>query len=56
MNRQTTDRIIVRSNERMELVINWYLENKEWLDKENFLAPMTSGVVELCEEQLEFTF
>ena len=56
MNRQTADRIIVRSNERMELVINWYLENKEWLDKEDFLSSMTSGVVELCEEQLEFTF
>ena len=56
MNRKTADRIIVKSNARMKLVLDWYYENKHWLDREPFLAPMESGVVELCEEQIEFTF
>lgn len=56
MNRKTADRIIVKSNARMKIVLDWYYENKHWLDREPFLAPMESGVVELCEEQIEFTF
>ena len=56
MNRNTADRIIVTSNARMERVLNWYFDNFKWLDREKFLAPMESGVVELCEEQIEFTF
>lgn len=56
MNRKTADRIIVRSNARMKLVLDWYFENFNWLDRERFLAPMDAGVVELCEEQVEFTF
>lgn len=56
MNRKTADRIIVKSNARMKMVLDWYYENKHWLDREPFLAPMESGVVELCEEQIEFTF
>ena len=56
MNRKTADRIIVKSNARMKMVLDWYYENKHWLDHEPFLAPMESGVVELCEEQIEFTF
>ena len=56
MNRNTADRIIVTSNARMERVLNWYFDNFKWLDREKFPAPMESGVVELCEEQIEFTF
>lgn len=56
MNRNSADRIIVRSNARMKLVLDWYFENANWLDREKFLAPMGAGVVELCEEQVEFTF
>jgi hypothetical protein len=56
VNRKTADRIIVKSNARMKMVLDWYYENKHWLDREPFLAPMESGVVELCEEQIEFTF
>ena len=55
MNRNTADRIIVTSNARMERVLDWYFDNFKWLDREKFLAPMESGVVELCEEQIEFT-
>lgn len=56
MNRKAADRIIVRSNDRMKLVIDWFYENKSWLDRQEFLAPLESGVVELQEERLEFTF
>lgn len=56
MNRNSADRIIVKSNERMKMVLDWYYANKYWLDREKFLAPMDSGVVELLGEQLEFTF
>lgn len=56
LDRYSADRIIVKSNARMKLVIDWYFENQHWLDREEFLAPMESGVVELCEEQIEFTF
>lgn len=56
MDRRVADRIIVKNNNRMEMVINWYLENKHWIDREQFLAPLQSGVVELREEELEFTF
>lgn len=56
MNRNSADRIIVKSNARMQLVLDRYFENFNWLDREKFLAPMESGVVELCEEQVEFTF
>lgn len=56
MNRKSADRIIVRSNDRMKLVINWFYDNKSWLEREDFRAPLESGVVELQEERLEFTF
>lgn len=56
MNRKSADRIIVKSNDRMKLVIDWYMDNRNWIDRENFKAPMESGVVELQEEMLEFTF
>lgn len=56
MNRKSADRIIVKSNDRMKLVIDWYMDNRNWIDREDFKAPMESGVVELQEEMLEFTF
>lgn len=56
VNRKTADRIIVRSNDRMKMVIDWYYENKGWLDREEFRAPMEAGVVELQGERIEFTF
>lgn len=56
MDRKSADRIIVKSNARMKKVIEWYYANKEWLDKEEFHAPMESGVIELQEEMLEITF
>ena len=56
VNRNSADRIIVKSNARMAMVLARYYENRHWLDREPFLAPMESGVVELQGEQIEFTF
>lgn len=44
MNRQQADRIIVKSNSRMQMVLDWYFENKSWLDKVEFHAPLESGI------------
>ncbi len=56
MNKDTCDRIIVESNDKMQKVIDWYLENQSWLDAEEFHAPMESGCIALKEEDLEVTF
>lgn len=56
MDRKSADRIIVKSNERMKMVLDWYFANQSWLKKQEFHAPMESGVVELQEEEIEFTF
>ena len=56
MNRQQADRIIVKSNSRMQMVLDWYFENKSWLDQVEFHAPLESGIIELREEQIEVTF
>lgn len=53
---QPLDRIIVKSNDRMQRILDWYFDNRDWLDREPFCAPMESGVVELCEEKIAFTF
>ena len=56
MNRRAADRIVVKSNKRMEFVLSWFLENREMLKSHEFYAPLEMGVIELCEEGLEVTF
>ncbi len=56
VDRKQADRIIVKSNARMKKVLDWYLKNREWLDKETFHAPMEYGVIELQEELLDIAF
>lgn len=56
MNRQQADRIIVKSNARMQLVLDWYYKNRDWLDKAEFHAPLESGIIELREEEIEVMF
>lgn len=55
-NRDKLDRIIVKNNDRMNMVISWFYENKNWLDREEFKAPMEKGVIELQGEKLEIAF
>lgn len=56
MNRDECDRIIVESNAKMQKVLDWYFANKEWLDKEEFRAPIESGCIVLQEEGIDVTF
>lgn len=56
MRKEDCDRIIVETNKKMGKVIQWYQDNQEWLDKEEFQAPMESGCIVLKEEELEVTF
>lgn len=56
MNKKDCDRIIVETNAKMEKVIQWYLANQNWLDTEEFRAPIECGCIELREEGLEVAF
>lgn len=56
MDRRILDRIIVESNAKMLKVINWYLDNKDWLDKEEFQTPIERGVIILQEERIDIVF
>ena len=56
MDKRSADRIIEKSNARMEIVLDWFSKNREWLKKQEFHAPLDAGVVELQEELIEFTF
>lgn len=56
MDKRNADKIIITSNARMKQVLDWYSDNQRWLDSEPFCAPMESGVVELQEEELAFSF
>lgn len=50
------DRILVSSNEKMDIVLNWYLANKDQLKELEFIAPLKKGYVHLREENLGFSF
>ena len=56
MKKKECDRIIVSSNEKMEKVIRWYLDNQKLLDIGGFHAPMESGLIVLEEENIEVMF
>ena len=56
MDKQSADRIIVKSNARMKIVLDWFSKNREWMKQQEFHAPLDAGVVELQEELIEFTF
>lgn len=44
MDKQSADRIIVKSNARMEIVLDWFSKNREWLKQQEFHAPLDAGV------------
>ena len=50
MDKQSADRIIVKSNVRMKIVLDWFSKNREWMKQQEFHAPLDAGVVELQEE------
>jgi hypothetical protein len=56
MNIDNVDRIIITSYERIEIIIRWYLDNKELLSDLEFIAPLKKGFVELQTEGFDFAF
>ena len=42
MDKRSADRIIVKSNARMEIVLDWFSKNREWLKKQEFHAPLSN--------------
>ena len=50
------NKIIIDTNEKVEKIIDWYEQNKDWLDAEEFRIPIPSALVELPEEDIKFYF
>lgn len=51
-----SDRIVISSNSKMDLIIKWYQDNQEAVSEKGFVAPISKGFVELQEEGLGFSF
>lgn len=56
MKKQELDRIIVKSDARMNEIIDWYFDNADWLNKEIFRAPMESGLIIMEEAEIGIGF
>ena len=41
------NKIIIDTNEKVEKIIDWYEQNKDWLDAEEFRIPIPSALVAL---------
>lgn len=50
------NKIIVDTIEKTEKIIEWYQQNKDWLDVEEFRIPIPSALVELPEEDIKFYY
>lgn len=50
------NKIIVDTIEKTEKIIEWYQQNKDWLDAEEFRIPIPSALVELPEEDIRFYY
>ena len=50
------NKIIVDTIEKTERIIEWYRQNKDWLDAEEFRIPIPSALVELPEEDIKFYY
>lgn len=50
------NKIIVDTIEKTERIIEWYQQNKDWLDTEEFRIPIPSALVELPEEDIKFYY
>lgn len=50
------DRIEVDSIEKMERVIRWYDDNREWVEGHEFRIPIPSGVIEFREELITLAY
>lgn len=50
------NKIIVDTIGKTENIIEWYQQNKDWLDAEEFRIPIPSALVELPEEDIKFYY
>lgn len=50
------NKIIVDTIGKTEKIIEWYQQNKDWLDVEEFRIPIPSALVELPEEDIKFYY
>lgn len=50
------NKIIVDTIRKTEKIIEWYQQNKDWLDVEEFRIPIPSALVELPEEDIKFYY
>lgn len=50
------NKIIVDTIGKTEKIIEWYQQNKDWLDAEEFHIPIPSALVELPEEDIKFYY
>lgn len=56
LNIKECDRIEVDSIEKMERVIKWYDDNKEWVEGHEFRCPIPSGVIDFKEELITLAY
>ena len=56
MNMEECDRIEVDSIEKMDRVIKWYDDNKEWVEGHEFRCPIPSGVIDFREELITLAY
>lgn len=54
--KQDLDRIIVKKNDRMQEIIDWFWSNKDWIFEEGFHAPMDRGLIVLEEDNIDVGF
>lgn len=56
LNIKECDRIEVDSIEKMERVIKWYDDNKEWIEDREFRCSIPSGVIDFSEELITLAY
>lgn len=56
LNTKECDRIEVDSNEKMDRVLKWYDDNREWVEGHEFHCPIPSGIIEFREELIMLAY
>lgn len=56
LNIKECDRIVVETNAKMDRIIKWYEENREWVDDIEFHSPIPSGLIDFQEEDIKLAY
>lgn len=54
--KEALDRIVVKDNKLMKQIIDWYIKNQDYIEKQPFFIPFKQALVCLKEENIEFSF